>query len=144
MPNDFDILSNNIQHITKNIDSYIAQEANNSKEEIADLVVSQMDEGIRGDGKKIEPEYSKAYAEFKGFKTPNLKLEGDFHSAEFVEIKGDRMLIGNTDIKAAKLEDKYSNLIHKIAPKNEQNAADEIDTDNLIKTIDNDITKNVV
>ena len=147
MPNDFDILSNNIKVIIKDIDFYIAKEAVNYKEELADLNVSQMEKGIGGDGKKIKPEYSNKYAQFKGFKTPNLKVTGDYHSSIYVEQKNDRMLFDSNDTDTDKrifLDNHYNNSQYGVAPQNEQEAADYIDSDNFIKTIDYDITQNVV
>lgn len=91
----------------------VVQAAALREEELADLNVANLEKGIRSDGSKITPEYSPSYAAFKGFKTPNLKLEGDFHSGIFFDADKTTEVIktGSTDWKEDKLREKYGNEI---------------------------------
>lgn len=142
MFDELDIFINNVINISANLSLYVAKAGEKSKEELADLNVEQMNEGLLSTGKKITPKYSKAYAKFKGFSTPNLKLEGDFQSGVYVERKGNRLLYDSKDEKSNKLEEKYTSDIFSIAQKNEQKAADEMD-DDLLNSIDKDLLKNI-
>jgi hypothetical protein len=136
-------LYKNVVRVESELKTLTAIAGEKNKEELADLNVSQMDEGLRSDGKKIVPQYSPNYAKFKGFKTPNLKLTGDFHSGVFVERKGDKLLFDSTDKKTDKLESRYSSNIFGIAPKNEQKAADELDED-LLKLVEIELEKGIL
>jgi hypothetical protein len=125
-----------------------------SKEEIIDLNVSQIESGITKEGIAIMPEYqSEEYAKEKksmGSKaplgTPDLKLTGDFlESARAEEYIGSNpessgLFIESTDEKADKLESWYDN-IWGIAP---VNAAElqELIIDNAQKKIIYGLTKN--
>lgn len=91
-----------------NAKDLIIKAVSSRTEELADFNVENMDKGLLSTGKKIKPDYSKGYAAFKGFKTPNLKLEGDFHSGVYSEIRGDKILFDSKDYKTSKLEKQYS------------------------------------
>ena len=136
-------LYKNVVRVGSELSTLAAIAGEKNKEELADINVSQMDEGLRSDGKKIVPDYSPNYAKFKGFKTPNLKLTGDFHSGVFVERKGDKLLFDSTDDKTDKLESRYSSDIFGITPKNEQKAADEMDED-LLKLVEKELEKRIL
>lgn len=136
-------LYKNTVEVSKNLKTLVAVSGEKNKEELADLNVAQMDEGILSTGSKIVPDYSPGYAAYKGFKTPNLKDTGDFHSGVFMEAKGDRWLFDSTDEKTNKLETKYSSDIFGIAPKNEQTAADEIEPD-LFKEVENGLERGIL
>lgn len=142
---ELDILKNNIVDVRANFSKLVAQAGAMNSEELADINVSQMDSGIDGDGKALKPDYSPSYAKFKGFKTPNLKVTGDYHSSIDVENKNGRLLFFSDDEgsdKVSFLEDHYDNKQYGIAPQNEQKAADEIDED-LTKIVENEITKGI-
>lgn len=115
--------------IRKELPTIVAIAGEKNKEELADINVSQLDQGLLSTGKSITPKYSPNYAIAKGFETPNLKLTGDFHSGVFVERKGSRLLFDSSDDKTPDLEKKYTPDIFGIAPQNEQLAADELDED---------------
>jgi len=87
------------------------------EEELADLNVERMNKGLLNNGKKIEPKYSDDYKAFKGFSTPNLKLEGDFQSGVFVDVQSTDIKIGSTDYKEDKLVEKYSENIFGVTTK---------------------------
>jgi hypothetical protein len=139
-----DILSfiSHFEKVNDNLAEIVAIAGEKNDAELADINIEQLDEGILSTGKKITPDYSPGYAKFKGFKTPNLKLEGDFHSGIFVDRKGEFLIFDSTDYKTPKLEGKYSSDIFGIAPKNEQRAADEID-ETLLKDLDNEYSKGI-
>ena len=120
-------LYKNTLEISKSLPTLTAIAGEKNKEELADLNVSQMEKGIGGDGKKIKPDYSPNYGAFKGFKTPNLKLTGDYHSSIEVLRKGNKLLFGSDDAgsdKVSFLDDHYNNNQYGIAPQNEQKDAD--------------------
>lgn len=52
---------------------------NDNKKDIIQAQQDQLSAGIRGDGKKIKPDYSPSTAKKKGFKTPNLFDTGDMY-----------------------------------------------------------------
>jgi hypothetical protein len=136
-------LNRNALEVQQTLKTKAAIAGEKNKEELADLNVSQMDKGLLSTGSKIVPDYSPGYAAFKGFSTPNLKLEGDFHSGVFVERKGDRLLFDSKDSKTGKLEDKYTSDIFGIAPNNEQEWADEIEPD-YFTDIENTLEKGIL
>ena len=136
-------LYKNVISVREELNTLVAIAGEKNKEELADLNVEQMNEGLRSDGKKIVPEYSPNYAKLKGFKTPNLKLTGDFHSGVFVERKGDKLLFDSSDEKTDKLESQYTENIFGIAPKNEQKAADEMDED-VLKEVETQLNKGIL
>lgn len=140
MADELDIFINKIKELSIELPALVTQAAKNVEAELADLNVSQMNEGILSTGGKITPQYSNAYANFKGFKTPNLKLEGDFHSGVFADAKTDYIEFDSTDYKTEKLEDKYSSNIFGIAPKNEQKQAD-LEDPYLLILIDKKLTR---
>lgn len=85
---------------------FIREVVDENEDLIAGLVTSQMDRGEDATG-KITPEYSPGYAAFKGFTTPNLRLEGDFHRSVFAEALADGIEIDATDPKTERLVGKY-------------------------------------
>ena len=135
---ELETLYNNIIEVGNSLKGLIATAGVKNKEELADLNVSQMDKGIGGDGKKITPNYSPNYAAFKGFKTPDLKVTGDYHSSINVTNKNDKLLFYSEDSGSDKvnfLESHYDNNQYGIAPQNEQEAVDYIEPD-LFKDIE--------
>jgi len=139
-------LHKNTIEVGKNLKLSAAIAGEKNKEELADLNVSQMEKGIGGDGKKIKPDYAPFYADFKGFKTPNLKVTGDYHSSISVERKGEKLLFFSDDEGSEKvsfLEDHYRNEQYGISPQNEQKAADEIEPD-LFKIVETQLEKGIL
>lgn len=139
-------LYKNVQEISKNLQTLTAIASGKNKEELADLNVSQMEKGIGGDGNKIIPDYSPNYAAFKGFKTPDLKVTGDYHSSIEVEIKNKKTLYTSSDAGSDKvrwLDDYYDNMQYGIAPQNEQEAADYIEPD-LFEEINKELKKGIL
>lgn len=136
----------NTVQVSENLKVSVAVAAEKNKEELADLNVSQMEKGIGGDGKKIKPDYSPSYASFKGFKTPDLKVTGDYHSSISVDRKGERLLFFSDDAGSDKvnfLESHYDNNQYGIAPQNEQEAVDYIEPD-LFKDLSNQLSKGIL
>ncbi len=79
---------------------------------IEDLNAEQLNQGIRSDGSRIEPEYSPGYAELKkslGFNPNivNLKLDGDYQRGITAKVSKYVVDIDNIDSKDAKLSEKY-------------------------------------
>lgn len=86
---------------------FMMQVIEENKAVLANLVTAQMDRGETGTGADIRPEYTPQYAAFKGFSTPDLKLEGDFHRSVFARAESDGIEIGATDFKTERLIAKY-------------------------------------
>lgn len=103
-------------------------------EELADLNVEQMEQGLLSTGGNISPNYeTEAYSQYKksiGSKsspTPDLKLTGDFHDGVFSKVSGDNIIFGSTDEKSSKLQLHYTKDIFGVT------------TGGLIETIDSDV-----
>jgi hypothetical protein len=125
-------LYKNTIEISKNISLLVAKASEDNKEELADLNVSQLEKGISGDGDKMNPNYSPNYAKFKGFRVPDLKVSGDYHSSISVKRVKDKTMYYSKDDSSDKvkfLESYYRNIQYGIAPQNEQKAVDEIESD---------------
>lgn len=116
----------------KNLQSYIEGVVDDNQE-ILNLNRSQLkDEHSLIDDTPIRPQYSKNYAEFKGFKTPDLFLSGDLFRGLTIESKGNKYEIkGHTDY-TPKLIKQYGKGIFGIA-KSKQPAAKIITTKQLAK-----------
>lgn len=139
-------LYRNSIEVSKNLKTLIAIAGEENKEELADLNVTQMEQGLASTGKNITPKYSPKYARFKGFTTPNLKVTGDYHSSIDVERKGDRLLFFSKDAGSDKvnfLDEHYDNNQYGIAPQNEQIAADEIEP-SLFKKVQKGLQKGIL
>lgn len=108
--------------------------------EMIDFNTDQLSKGKLSTGKKITPDYSNEYAKFKGFKTPDLKLEGEYYSGKYIEFKNTSFLMGSNDEKADKLENKYSLDIDGLTDSN-LNESGELIADDFIKEITNEFIK---
>jgi hypothetical protein len=84
----------------------------------------QMDAGILNTGAKIKPFYSDPYAKKKGFRIPNLKLEGDFRGAMFVDIdiNKESITFDSSDWKVDILTDRYTKNIFGLTKDNANKA----------------------
>ena len=127
----FDELYNKVNSVIDRLDEIMVEVMVEHEAEIIDLNLSQLEEGIDAEGQAIEPEYEyEEYAKLKKsmgsrapFGTPDLKLEGDFHSGFYGEpyntvnegMSG--LFVDSRDEKSEKLQRKYG-LIFGIAPKN--------------------------
>jgi len=76
----------------------------------------QLDKGILTSGSPIKPDYTPNYATKKGFKTPNLKVKGDWRKSIYVN---NDLTFGASDYKTPFLVGKYSD---KILGNTEKNA----------------------
>lgn len=92
--------------------------------QLLDFNREQLDKGKRSDSQNITPDYSLPYAKRKGFKTPNLKVTGEFHrslsakiKARSIEIEGKRQNKG-FDV-AAHLEKRYTSNIYGLTDSNQ-------------------------
>lgn len=115
----------------------IVKAAKLTTDQLADLNVEQMDQGLLSTGNKIQPDYSPSYEKYKGFKTPNLKDEGDFHDETYAKVIGSEIEFGSTDWKSNKLQIHYTKNIFGVT---EKNFIETIDPE-LPEIIDNEITK---
>jgi hypothetical protein len=75
----------------------------------------------------ISPQYSAAYAAFKGFRTPDLYLTGDMFRAMTIEAQGESYRINSSVDYAEKLKAKYGDDIFGVA-KSKQGRAKQITT----------------
>lgn len=105
--NPFFELANDLNMLIKSQARIYAETLNKNEFILSDLVSAQMDRGETGFETPISPKYSPMYAAFKGFETPNLKLEGDFHKSIFARADETGVLIDASDDKRDKLIDKY-------------------------------------
>ena len=104
------------------IDSYIESIVDDN-EALLDLNRRQLKEEHKtAKGKPVSPQYSRSYAAFKGFKTPNLFLTGEFQRAFTIEAKGKAFNISSSDDKTEKLTDKYGTDIFGISKEDQQDA----------------------
>lgn len=71
--------------------------------DIQSLVRLQLQQGVRGDGQLISPQYTKAYAKKKKRTVPNLKVTGQFYSDIFTGIVGNVIHV-DADTKAKGFE----------------------------------------
>ena len=84
-----------------------------TKEVALDLIAEDQlfEKGIDGEGKKLKPYRSVAYAEFKATLNPkkvtDLRLTGDFLDGLFGKVIGDDIITDSTDEKAFLLDSKY-------------------------------------
>lgn len=127
----FEELHTRIDSVIDRIDEMCIEAMISMKEEIIDLNVSQLENGIGSDGNFVGDYASAEYAGFKqsiGSKAPfgkvDTKLTGEFHSGFFAEafhsdtegMSG--LLIDSSDEKTNRLTSWYDNLFG-IAPENE-------------------------
>lgn len=82
-------------------------------DKMADLNVLQMSRGLRSDGSAITPDYANSTIQIKKAKGQEWRFvtlhdKGDFYRASYAKVQGNRVEMGSTDSKTAKLEKKYS------------------------------------
>jgi hypothetical protein len=147
----FDELHRNLESVISSLDKIMVEAMVENQDQIIDLNISQLEDGLTREGTAIIPEYeSDDYAKAKKsigsrapLGTPNLKLEGNFYSGFYGEpyISGESsgLFVDSRDEKAEKLENKYSG-IYGIAPQNNDELF-EIIIDDAQKTILDEITK---
>jgi len=136
----------NLVQVQRALETSVAIAGEKKSKGLAELNVSQMNDGIGGDGKSIRPIYTLPYAMGKGFETPNLKVKGTYHKSIDVEAAGKRMLFFSNDSDTDKvdfLEEHYDNDQYGIAPKNEQKAANIIESD-LFKDIEQKLENGIL
>lgn len=80
---------------------------NSEEQRILNQNKSQLQQGKTSGNQKITPEYSPKYAEFKGFRTPNLYLTGEFYSEFVLQEQSGVFHFGSADWKSQILIDKY-------------------------------------
>lgn len=101
--------------LSANFEKITSEVLNDNSHIILDLNIAQLEIGITSENEFVSPEYaSEEYADYKqsiGSKspkgTPDLKLEGDFHSGFNMKINNDLVIIDSSDPKTPDLEDKY-------------------------------------
>lgn len=125
-----------------NANKLILKAASLTREELADLNVSNLEQGELANGKRTDKYASTVYSTYKraiGSKsTPymDLKLEGDFTEGINVKVSS-KIEFGSTDEKAEMLQQRYSKDIFGVQ---EPQLADTIDAD-VSQLIINEITK---
>jgi len=117
----------------------IVEAAGPHTDELADLNVTNMEQGLMSNGKNISPEYqSSEYAEYKSSigsissPTPDLKLTGDFHEGVFAKISGENIEFGSTDEKESDLQRQYTDDIFGV----QEDQLEEVIDETLVGIID--------
>jgi hypothetical protein len=108
------------------IDQLLNQVIRDTEDILLNLVKSQLEVGLRGDGSPMPDYISITYADFKKnivgslapFLTTDLKLEGDFYGGFYAQPDLFGITIGSTDWKEAKLEGKYGSEIFILTKEN--------------------------
>jgi len=108
------------------LDKMLNQVIRDTEEALLNLVTSQLEVGLRGNGAPMPDYLSITYADFKKnivgslapFLTPDLKLEGDFYAGFYAKADLFGITIGSTDWKEAKLEKKYGSSIFILTKEN--------------------------
>jgi hypothetical protein len=118
-------------------ESLILEAAASREGELADANVENLENHKLSNGNPIKPDYSPTYAEFKGFKVPDLEVTGDHHSGVFADVQGDGIVFDSTDWKSDKLTDKYTVDIYGTT---ERQLVEIIDAD-VVDLINKKITK---
>jgi hypothetical protein len=111
-------LAERLENIARIQNTFAQVIINDNSDLIAGLVEGQLNDQQTGNNEPISPEYSSFYAAFKGFSTPNLKLEGDFHRSIFAVAQGEGVGIGATDEKTDLLINRYGQDILKLSDQN--------------------------
>jgi hypothetical protein len=95
-------------------DQVIVNSLEQTKEEIANLNVEQMNKGFNSKGEKIGAYRNELYAEEKhrmnplpGFGVPDLRLTGAFYGGTTVKVSGQTLMIDSSDSKSIELQEKY-------------------------------------
>ena len=115
------------------IDSYIEVIIDDNKELIKLNQEQLKDEHKTALDQPITPQYSKNYADFKGFKTPDLYLTGDMFSEMSIgTTKNNQYYIDSSVDYTKKLKEQYTEKIFGIAP-SKQSKAKDITTKELSK-----------
>jgi len=89
---------------------------------LVDLNKKQLNQSKLSTGAAIKPLYSKMYAQYKGFKTPDLKDTGDFYREMFIKYASKSYTISSDDWKTEKLMGKYKPEIFGISKENQPKA----------------------
>lgn len=130
----FTRLLNNVNKIVNDIDNITVGAMMEVKEEIIDLNTSQLEAGKLSTGELIEPGYVfDEYSKYKRsigskapFGVPNLKLEGGYYSGKTITPLNDGIEMKSTDIKAPKLEGKYTSNIEGLTDNNKSEVSEMI------------------
>jgi hypothetical protein len=116
---------------TANIDKYI-EGIIDDNQQLLDLNRSQLkDEHKTINDTAIVPPYSSGYAQFKGFKTPDLYLSGDMFNEMSITTKGKQYFIKSGVDYYSKLVAKYKDTFG--IAKSKQPKAKQITTEQLLK-----------
>jgi hypothetical protein len=111
-----------------------------NQNEVLDLNIAQLQEGLTSENEKVAPPYSALTVEIKKTKGQptdrvTLKDEGDFYRGFYFERGEFPLIVNSTDWKADKLTDKYGNNIFGFNKQNKTYIAKEIVQPELIRTI---------
>lgn len=106
----FERLSNKLRHLPMR--DIVERAADRQEDLMVELNLKQLDEGIRADGQRIEPEYA-AYTVSRKKKVGQptdrvtLKDSGDFYNAERVKRYPGKYELVNYDPKSESLQTRY-------------------------------------
>lgn len=94
----------------------IYQVIKDNEDDVIDLNIDQMEEGIDSEGELIRPAYSPMTISIKKkkgqpYKIVTLKDKGDFHESVFLIYTGDSIKFTADDSKTKKLRGKYGQVI---------------------------------
>lgn len=100
-----------------------------SEEDIVQLNLDQLNEGVTADGSDIQPEYTPFTVRIKKrknqpFDRVTLKDTGDFYSKVFVKPFGNQFQISSDDPKTAMLVKKYGDKIFGLTEQNKHDLAE--------------------
>jgi hypothetical protein len=118
----------------KNLSVFVAQAVENVDDDLVQLNRNQMLKGKLKTDAAITPKYSNPYAKKKGFKTPNLKVTGEFQRDMFLSVNennGD-VVITSENFVTRFLRNRYTDKIFGI-PKSKQQQASALSLHSLAK-----------
>ncbi len=135
--NPLEDLIERFKSIETQTDAIISESAEMRTEEIADTVISQLQQGQDGQGEFL-PNYSKTSVNKFGKPDGPIKLfdQGDFYNAMDVIVEQDGLKVVNNDQKADFLIDFYGQPIVEIQDKNVAKIANEILVFDMLEAVE--------
>lgn len=106
-----------LMEVRDNFDSIVIDVCKEFEPEIIDMNTAQLEQGLNGEGQKIEPSYAPLTVSIKrekGQPTARVTLfdEGGFYAGFFVNFQREMFSLGSADEKALKLERRYGKEIY--------------------------------
>lgn len=140
----FDELKQRIRSLP--IDEFLKEAIQENEAELADLNITQLQQGKDHEGDDIDPAYTpftKQIKAFKGQPTDKVTLEdtGDFYAGMFAEVRGKKVLFGSDDSKTTKIVKKYGGQVFGLTDENKAEASQELLKPELIEKTRNYMLK---